>query len=319
MHVLVTGGAGFIGSHIVDQLLAGGHTCAVLDDLSSGFREQVPAGVPFYEVDTRDAAGVARVFELERPAAVCHQAAQMSVSRSVREPAFDADVNLIGLLNVLDCARRSGVERFVFASSGGVLYGEVESPASEEHPAAPISPYGISKWAGERYLEFFTREYGLPGVALRYANVYGPRQNPHGEAGVVAIFCRRLLAGEPATINGDGGCVRDYVEVADVARANIAALERPLPESFTAYNVGTGLPTDVNQLAVRLHEECRRALAERGRTIAVPDLQRGPARAGDLRKNLVNADKARRELAWSPQTDLAEGLKQTVDWFADHP
>jgi UDP-glucose 4-epimerase len=319
MHVLVTGGAGFIGSHIVDQLLAGGHTCAVLDDLSSGVREQVPAGVPFYEVDTRDAAGVARVFEQECPAAVCHQAAQMSVSRSVREPAFDADVNLIGLLNVLDCARRSGAERFVFASSGGVLYGEVESPASEEHPAAPISPYGISKWAGERYLEFFAREYGLPGVALRYANVYGPRQNPHGEAGVVAIFCRRLLAGEPATINGDGGCVRDYVEVADVARANIAALERPLQDSFTAYNVGTGLPTDVNQLAARLLEECRRSLAERGRTIAVPDLQRGPARAGDLRKNLVNADKARRELAWCPQTGLAEGLKHTVDWFADHP
>ena len=266
-----------------------------------------------------DAAGGARVFEQERPVAVCHQAAQMSVSRSVREPAFDADVNLIGLLNVLDCARRSGAQRFVFASSGGVLYGEVDAPASEEHPAAPISPYGISKWAGERYLEFFAREYGLPGVALRYANVYGPRQNPHGEAGVVAIFCRRMLAGEPATINGDGGCVRDYVEVADVARANIAALERPLQESFTAYNVGTGIPTDVNQLAGRLYGECRRALVERGQSIDVPELQRGPARPGDLRKNLVDAEKAHLELGWSPRTGLAEGLRHTVDWFADHP
>jgi UDP-glucose 4-epimerase len=211
MKILVTGGAGFIGSHIVDRLVAAGHAVSVLDDLSSGARENLPAAVPLHVADIVDAAAVARVFDAEQPDAVCHQAAQMSVSRSVREPRFDAEVNCIGLINVLDAAARHRCGRFVFASSGGVLYGDVTAPAPEDTPADPVSPYGITKWVGERYLRFYAAEHGLAAVALRYSNVYGPRQNPHGEAGVVAIFCRKLLAGEPARINGDGRYVRDYV------------------------------------------------------------------------------------------------------------
>ena len=211
MKILVTGGAGFIGSHIVDGLLAAGHAVAVIDDLSSGDRANLPAGVPLHVVDIVDGKAVAAVFAAERPDAVCHQAAQMSVSRSVREPLFDAQVNCIGLINVLDAAARQGCRRVVFASSGGVLYGDVTAPAPESTSANPLSPYGITKWVGERYLKFYATEHRMAAVALRYSNVYGPRQNPHGEAGVVAIFCRKFLRGEPATINGDGRYVRDYV------------------------------------------------------------------------------------------------------------
>ncbi|MFM8708604.1 MAG: NAD-dependent epimerase/dehydratase family protein, partial [Planctomycetia bacterium] len=230
MHVLVTGGAGFIGSHIVDGLLAAGHRVAVLDDLSSGSCDNLPAGVPLHRCDIVDAAAVQRVFAAERPDAVCHQAAQMSVSRSVREPLFDAQVNCIGLINVLEAAAGHGCRRVVFASSGGVLYGDVTVPAPESTPADPVSPYGITKWVGERYLKFFAAEHAMATVALRYSNVYGPRQNPHGEAGVVAIFCRKLLAAEPARINGDGRYVRDYVYGPEVARANVLALTADLPQ-----------------------------------------------------------------------------------------
>ena len=252
MKILVTGGAGFIGSHIVDSLLREGHAVAVIDDLSSGSRDNLPAGVPLHVVDIVDPAAVARAFAAEQPDAVCHQAAQMSVSRSVREPLFDAQVNCIGLINVLDSAVRTGCQRFVFASSGGVLYGDVTTPAPETTPANPVSPYGITKWVGERYLAFYAAEHGLSAVALRYSNVYGPRQNPHGEAGVVAIFCKKLLAGEPATINGDGHYVRDYVYGPDVARANVLALaaaaSRCGPGTLTSLNIGTGLGTDVVDL-----------------------------------------------------------------------
>lgn len=204
MKVLVTGGAGFIGSHIVDELLAAGHTPVVLDNLSTGRKENLPGDVVLHEVDICQRDAVRKVFEQEHPEAVCHQAAQMSVGRSVKEPSFDAEVNILGFLNVLEAAAETGAKRIVFASSGGVLYGDVTEPQPETCPANPISPYGISKWAGERYLRFFTAEHGLETVALRYSNVYGPRQNPHGEAGVVAIFCQRMLAGEPTRINGDG-------------------------------------------------------------------------------------------------------------------
>lgn len=316
MRVLVTGGAGFIGSHIVDALLARGHQCAVVDDLSTGSAGNVTAGVPLYEVDICDEPRLSRVFDEFRPEAVCHQAAQMSVSRSVREPQFDARINVMGLLNVLDAARRCGALRFVFASSGGVLYGDVVEPTDEEHPADPISPYGITKWVGERYLQFYAREYGLSCTALRYANVYGPRQNPHGEAGVVAIFCRKMLAGEAATINGDGRYIRDYVYGPDVARANVAALER-VPRAFAAYNIGTGVPTDVNQLAGALREHCQAVLAQRGSAVIVPPPQYGPPRPGDLRSSLVSAAKAERELGWKPTVSLNQGLRETVEWFAD--
>jgi UDP-glucose 4-epimerase len=321
MKILVTGGAGFIGSHIVDGLLTAGHAVAVIDDLSSGSRENLPAAVPLHVVDIVDGKAVARVFDGERPEAVCHQAAQMSVSRSVREPLFDAQVNCIGLINVLDAAARHGCRRFVFASSGGVLYGDVTQPAPESTPANPVSPYGITKWVGERYLKFYADEHGLATVALRYSNVYGPRQNPHGEAGVVAIFCKKLLAGEPATINGDGKYVRDYVFGPDVARANVAALTGDLPQvqpkTLTSLNIGTGVGTDVNELESLIRAHVAATLSRRRRPSGLPGPLHGPARPGDLRSNLVDAAQAAQVLGWKPTMPLAEGIARTAEWFAE--
>jgi UDP-glucose 4-epimerase len=316
MRILVTGGAGFIGSHLVDLLIQAGHEPFVIDDLSSGSKENLPANVPVSVVDVRDRAAVARVFADVKPDAVAHQAAQMSVSRSVREPHFDAEVNVIGLVNTLDAAVAAGVKRIVFASSGGVLYGDVTSPAPETTPADPISPYGIAKWVGERYLKFYAVEHGLNCTALRYANVYGPRQNPHGEAGVVAIFCTKMLKGEPATVNGDGKYVRDYVYVTDVAKANLLSLEKPSATPFRAFNVGTGIPSDVNDLATKLRAGCQQALSERKISTTVPAALNGPPRAGDLRSNLVSYALIQKELGWKPEVSLDPGLKETVDWFA---
>ena len=321
MKILVTGGAGFIGSHIVDGLLAAGQQVAVIDDLSSGARENLPPDVPLHVVDIVDTAAVRGVFERERPEAVCHQAAQMSVSRSVREPLFDAQVNCIGLVNVLDAAVATGCGRFVFASSGGVLYGDVTAPAPETTPANPVSPYGITKWVGERYLSFYAQEHGLAAVALRYSNVYGPRQNPHGEAGVVAIFCKKLLAGAAATINGDGRYVRDYVFGPDVAAANVTALTIDIPGvapgTLTSLNIGTGVGTDVNQLEAVVRAEVERVLAGRGRSGRLPEPVHGPARPGDLRSNLVSAARAADVLGWRPKVAFPEGVARTVAWFAE--
>jgi UDP-glucose 4-epimerase len=322
MNVLVTGGAGFIGSHIVDELQQAGHRVEVLDDLSSGSRDNLPAGVALHVADIVDPEAVARVFAAARPELVCHQAAQMSVSRSVREPLFDAQVNCIGLINVLQAAARQGCRRVVFASSGGVLYGDVTTPAPESTPANPVSPYGITKWVGERYLKFFAEEHRMATVALRYSNVYGPRQNPHGEAGVVAIFCRKLLAGEPARINGDGRYVRDYVFGVDVARANVLALTADLPQvvpgTLTSLNVGTGIGADVNELEVKIRQAVAAALGRRGRPTTLPEPDHGPARPGDLRSNLVDATLAGRVLGWRPAVALEEGLALTAEWFAAH-
>ncbi len=314
MRIIITGGAGFIGSHIVERLLASGHEPHVLDNLSTGSRRNIPEGVQLHEVDVRNADEVLKVFETVRPHAVSHQAAQMSVSLSVREPIFDAEVNVMGLLSVLRAADRTGVERFVFASSGGVLYGNVEEPAPETHPADPVSPYGITKWVGERYLKFYSQNSAMKCIALRYSNVYGPRQNPHGEAGVVAIFCQRLLRGEPATINGDGQYIRDYVYVTDVAEANFLALTQPSIEPFRPYNVGTGIGIDTNQIGAAIHAECVRLIGDQNK---VPELGRGPARAGDLRSNLIDAGRATQDWGWRPRVMLDAGLRQTVEWFQD--
>lgn len=317
MRILITGGAGFIGSHIVDACLAAGHEPFVVDDLSTGSRSNLPEAVPLFVADVCDGTAIAKIFDDVRPDAACHQAAQMSVSRSVREPVFDANVNILGLLTVCTNAVRVGVKRIVFASSGGVLYGDVFTPAMEDAPANPISPYGISKWAGEQYLKFFVREHGVTAVALRYANVYGPRQNPHGEAGVVAIFSQRLLRGEPATINGDGKYDRDYVYGPDVAQANLRALTADLPTGLHPFNIGTGLATDVNRLGEIVRAEVIAERKRRGLSGDVPELLHGPARAGDLRSNLVNAGLAARVLGWTPQVALADGLRQSVAWFAE--
>lgn len=316
MRILITGGAGFIGGHVADALAADGHEIAIIDDLSSGVEENIPVGATFLEVDVTDQAAVAKAMNEFRPEAICHQAAQMSVSRSVREPGFDASVNILGLINVLQSAVDVGTKRFVFASSGGVLYGDVTEPAPETTPANPISPYGISKWGGEKYLQFFTREHGLETVALRYSNVYGPRQNPHGEAGVVAIFCTKMLNGEQATVNGDGKYIRDYVYVGDVVRANVLSLTAE-HAGFSAFNVGTGLPTDVNQLAAAIRENCQQELNSRSIDRNVPEVGHGPARAGDLRSNLVAYNLIQQTLGWQPEVSVNDGLQQTAKWFAE--
>lgn len=316
MRILVTGGAGFIGSHLVDALRAKHHAVTVLDDLSSGSRENLPADVPLEVVDVCERDQVQRVFDTARPEAVFHEAAQLSVSRSVREPLFDAKVNLLGLLHILENCARIGTRKVVFASSGGVLYGDVFEPAVETAPCDPVSPYGISKWASEQYLRFYAREHGLKTVALRYSNVYGPRQNPHGEAGVVAIFAQKMLAGKTVVINGDGCYLRDYVFASDVAHANVLALERDLPDPFTAFNIGTGRGTDVNQLAEQMRTHCIEVMHRAGRPVEIPIPTHGPHRPGDLRSSLISHRKASEILGWRPTVAVEEGLRQTIEWFA---
>ena len=315
MKVLITGGAGFIGSHIVDVLIEHGHTPFVVDNLASGSPKNLPPGIPLFEVDICDRKLLSGVFDQVRPDWVCHQAAQMSVSHSMRDPVFDAEVNVMGLLNVFDQAARVGVQRLVFASSGGVLYGEVTTPATENSFQNPQSPYGISKWVGEKYLEFFARERTMQGVALRYSNVYGPRQNPHGEAGVVAIFARTMLAAGTATINGDGKYVRDYVYGPDVARANVAALETKLAANFTSVNIGTGIGVDVNEIAAFVAEQAQACLTDAKSHLRIPACKYGPHRSGDLRSNLISPSLAGKILNWRPQVQLSEGIRETVRWF----
>ncbi|MEJ7843924.1 MAG: NAD-dependent epimerase/dehydratase family protein [Rubrobacter sp.] len=302
MRILLTGGAGFIGSHIADRLLERGHEVAVVDDLSSGKRENVPDGARFYETDVR--TGCPRVFEEFAPEALCHQAAQMDVRRSVREPDFDADVNILGTVRLLQNCTKHGVGKVVFASTGGAVYGEQETfPATEDHPQYPISPYGVSKLAGERYLNYYRVQHGFSYVALRYANVYGPRQDPHGEAGVVAIFCGNLAADRTSTINGTGEQTRDYVYVADVAHANVFALEDDPPPG--AYNIGTGVETSVNQLYELLQDVSHKNLPPRN----------GAGKPGEQLRSSVDSSSAGRILGWRPEMSLADGLGETLRFF----
>ena len=321
MNIIVTGGAGFIGSHIVDACVKSGHKVEIIDNLSSGSSKNVPRDVPLHQVDIRDTLSIAKIFKTFQPDAVCHQAAQLSVSRSVREPLLDADINCLGLLSVLDAAVSSSCKRMVFASSGGVLYGDVPTPAPETTPADPISPYGITKWVGEKYLEFYAREHGLSSIALRYSNVYGPRQNPHGEAGVVAIFCNQLLDGHPACINGDGKYIRDYVYGSDVAAANLSALsldEQAFGKGkMLSLNIGTGVGTDVNTLEKNVRRQVEQLLGHAGKKQILPDPEYGPERVGDLRSNLLDASRASDVLAWKATHSFDEGLRATVQWFFD--
>ena len=306
MRILVTGGAGFIGSHTVDALVAaGGHQVSILDALSAGKREQINPQASFNQADLRDATAVKGIIGRERPEVIVHLAAQMDVRRSVADPAFDAQVNLVGFLNLMEAAREQGLKRVIFASTGGAIYGEQEVfPCDEDHPRRPVSPYGVAKFATEAYLFFYKVQYGIDYVALRYANVYGPRQDPHGEAGVVAIFCGRILEGKPCTINDDGGQTRDYVYVGDVVRANLAAVQSRVSGAF---NIGTGVETDVNQLY--------RVLAEAAGSKAAPN--HGPARPGEQRRSVISAARAARELAWTPRVTLSDGLAQTYAFFKE--
>ena len=302
MNILVTGGAGFIGSHLVDIFLGHGHQVTVIDNLLTGKRENLNPKAAFHLMDIR-AAEVEKVFEAGSFDAVCHQAAQMDVRKSVADPLFDAQVNILGTLNLLQNCIRFKVKKVLFASTGGAIYGEQESfPCSEEHPTKPLCPYGIAKLAVEKYLFYYKAEYGLRHVILRYANVYGPRQNPHGEAGVVAIFTEKLLAGKQPVINGDGSQTRDYVFVGDVADANLKALSHPEDDTF---NIGTGLETDVNRIFRMLHGYAGSTIKEK----------HGPAKPGEQRRSVIDFAKAKKSLGWEPEVKLEEGLKKTVDYF----
>lgn len=308
--VLVTGGAGFIASHVADLYLEDGWEVTVLDDLSTGRRKNVPAGAEFVQCGVNDAQA-SKLLEEGGFTVLNHHAAQMDVRVSVTDPLFDERVNIAGLINLLEGARRGGVRRVVFASSGGVVYGEGDAlPHREKALKLPVSPYGVSKLASEYYLAMYAQLHGLEVVPLRYANVYGPRQNPHGEAGVVAIFCSRILREEPLTVYGDGTQTRDYVFVGDVARANLAAttgrLARLRSIDDVAFNVGTGVETSVLELA-------RTILNAAGANVPIEHVD---ARPGELQRSAVDPGKLEAQWHWRPEVSLAEGLQRTYDWIA---
>lgn len=302
MNILVTGGAGFIGSHIVDQFVREGHRVSVIDDLSTGKRKQVHRDAVFYKLNICGRQ-VEQVFQKERPLIIVHLAAQMNVRKSTEDPVFDAQVNIMGTLGLLELAVRYGARKFLFASSGGTVYGEQETlAASESHPTCPLSPYGISKLTCESYLEYYRRVAGLQYVALRLANVYGPRQNAGGEAGVVAIFAQKMLTGEQPRINGHGLQTRDFVYVGDVVEAVQAVLVAQVEGIF---NVGTGVETTVNEVFTRLkaltNSRCRKI--------------HGPAKKGEQKRSVLNPEKLEKETDWTPSVSLSEGLEETVKFF----
>ena len=297
MRAIVTGGAGFIGSHVVEALLAGGDEVLVVDDLSSGKRENLPDGARLEEADIREPLDS----YFDGAEACFHLAAQVDVRVSVERPEHDADVNVAGTIRVLEAARRHGTQ-VVFSSTGGTIYGECDGPAPEEAPRRPLAPYGVSKLAGEEYLAAYNRLYETRHVSLRYGNVYGPRQDPHGEAGVVAIFFGRLAAGEAPRIFGDGRQTRDYVYAADVARATLAAAGR----EGGVFNVGTGAETSV----LELYELCRRVAG------VELEAEPAPARLGELQRSVLDVTRAESELGWRPEVGLEDGLRRTWESFA---
>ncbi|MBI5463379.1 MAG: NAD-dependent epimerase/dehydratase family protein [Ignavibacteriales bacterium] len=302
MNILVTGGAGFIGSHVVDAYIQAGHNVVVIDDLSSGSRENLHPKATFYPLDIRDGK-VEEIFRDKRIDVLNHLAAQMDVRRSVDDPSFDASVNVLGGVNLFECARKHSVKKIIFSSTGGALYGEQdEFPADEDHPTRPLSPYGITKLTTEKYLFYYGAVYNIDYVVLRYANVYGPRQNPHGEAGVVAIFCSKLLRGEQPIINGEGKQTRDYVFVGDAVRANLLALG---VHGSNVFNVGTGVENDVNTVFRVLRNALNPSCKE----------HHGPAKLGEQLRSVVSYRRIERELGWTPTVSLEEGLQTTAEYF----
>jgi UDP-glucose 4-epimerase len=305
MKIVVSGGAGFIGSNVVDAYVERGHEVHIFDDFSTGQRANLNPKSGLHQLDISDRSAADRIEEI-KPDVLCHHAAQMDVRHSVADPTFDARVNILGFINLLEASRKCGVKKVIFASSGGAVYGEQEVfPAAEDHITRPASPYGVSKRAGELYLSYYHQAFGLPYIALRYANVYGPRQSAKGEAGVVAIFLALLLQGKSPVINGDGRQTRDYVYVGDVVAANLAALD----SNFVGeVNIGTGVETDVLQVFQYLRQALGSAI----------DARHGPAKAGEQRRSCINAQRASEVLGWRPKMDLADGLRRTAAWYRDH-
>ncbi len=306
MRILVTGGAGFIGSHVVDHFIQEGHEVIVVDNLHTGKIGNVHPRALFYQVDIRSPQ-LEEIFAEHRPEVISHQAALVNVRESMVKPALYAEVNILGSLNLLELARRYGVRKIIYASTGGAVYGEPEYlPVDEEHPVNPLDPYGASKHAVEHYLHLYYLNYGIEYISLRYPNVYGPRQDPYGEAGVVAIFTRQMLNGEQPVINGSGEQERDFVYVEDIARANLLALRK---EGCGIYNLGWGRGTSVNEIFRLLKE----LTGYRGEAV------HGPPKLGEVFKIYLKAEKARRELGWEPLVPLEEGLRMTVEYFRSAP
>lgn len=303
--ILVTGGAGFIGSHIAAALVGQGYDVHILDNLSTGKKENVPEGATLHVLDVRDSGSIANLFATHHFPVMFHQAAQMSVRYSVDNPAEDSDVNVRGIINLMEAGRRFGLKKMIFASSGGVIYGDpVQIPQHEEHPLVPESPYGISKLACEKYLRFYHRTYGIPYIALRYGNVYGPRQNPASGAGVIAMFLEKLLTGQEPTINGDGKQTRDYIYVSDIVAANMCAL---LLKNTGTFNIGTGIETDVVTIFELIRDMCKLDIKATF----------GPAKAGEQLRSVLNITKAKTVLGWQPRIRFSQGLRRTVEWYIE--
>lgn len=302
MKILVTGGAGFIASHVTDAYIEQGHEVVIVDNLSTGKKENINPKAQFIEMDIQDE----KIFELfahKKFDAVNHHAAQMDIRLSVKDPTFDARNNILGTINLLEAAVKNGVKKFIFISSGGAIYGEQDYfPADEKHPTLPLSPYGIAKLTGEKYLYYYYKTYQLDFVSLRYGNIYGPRQNPHGEAGVIAIFASKLFSNEQPVINGDGKQTRDYVYVSDVVAANLKALHL---EGSDCFNIGTGIESDVNELFNKLNHLIKSQAKE----------IHGPAKPGEQQRSVLNNGKAQKLLGWQPQVSLDDGLGKTVEFF----
>lgn len=304
MRILVTGGAGFIGSHIVDALVDRGHRVTVLDDLSSGQEENLNRRAKFIKGDVTSPKKLGSIFKRVEPEAIFHLAAQINVRASVENPTIDAECNILGSLRLIEMAAKAGVKKFIFSSTGGAMFGdETHYPAHEDEPATPLSPYGLAKLTIEKYLDFYHRERGLPYIALRYGNVYGPRQNPHGEAGVIAIFTSLMLDGKAPIINGDGAQTRDYVYVGDVVKANIAALESEIEEGV--FHIGTGKETDVNEIFRLVNWQFGKVF----------EATYGPAKSGEVKRSALETRKAEALLNWKPEVDISEGITATVTWF----
>jgi len=305
MKILVTGGAGFIASHIADKFIEEGHEVVILDDLSTGFEKNINPKAKFVKLNIRDDK-VSNLFEEEKFDVVNHHAAQIDVRRSVVDPAYDANTNILGTINLLQNSIKHGVNKFMFASTGGAVYGEQECfPAAENHPTNPVSPYGISKLSVEKYLYFYFNEYKLNYTILRYANIFGPRQNPFGEAGVVAIFSTKLLKGDQPIINGTGEQTRDYVFVKDVVKANLLTLS---DEECEIYNVGTGIETNVNELFKGLNVIVGNSQEEK----------HGPAAAGEQMRSVITSEKLFNKFDWKPSIKLIKGLEETADFFKNN-